>query len=928
MQRTQPIRGLAAGAVHAPPDQPYARPITRWAALAATTALWQTGAAAQPEKLQAEVDRPIEEIVVTGDFITAQSIERRRTAANFRNVFDRSLLQRLPDQDLSEALDRIPGVTIQESSSRDFRSQFVVINGIPPELNNVTILGQEITSTLGDRAITLDVLPSSAASVLEVHKSFSPDLVGNFIGGQINLIPLSAFEFDDLHLQASLQGGVFDREGALDDPAFQPFQIDTPLQAKAEAASRFGPGGDFGIALGFEFFRDSQPQLLAQCDDWRFAAGEISTLPEDLQVCEGMRVENGVRNVRRFSGSAMLEYRPDADTHLYLSGILANQEEETSSLQNEWNFFDRLPGPDDPEQVELLGPGVLFNPSGRIDKETDEDVREEKFYFVVGGFSVGAGNFTVSGSASYNETDNRSTEFAIETRASNLGATTDFNERFPFAEPSDPARFNDPATHQFNFHNFQPQTNDTETVQAQIKTRYDASLGSAESYLEAGLKTRLRESVQDRDEFFQQEVEGGLFDGLSLADSGIAGAPLGVVLDPIDIKGTPLPIGPTINAVTMRELIEANPDQLVFDDLIRLVESDFAVDEDVTAGYVMGGLTWGELDIQAGVRVEHTSVDATVQSFNEVTATATPQQRSNEFTDAFPAVNLKYSPLDSLVVRGAFSQTIARANLRQIAGTQAVDFNPTDEIAPGVFTQGAVSEGNPELEPFEADNFDLGIEFYPGSGGLIALSGFYKDIANPIFRQTVTLTDFSAGGLLFQEAEVSRPLNGGSAELYGLTIDVRQTFDQLPGPFAGFGLDANLTLLDSEFEGVPGRPEQNFPLPGQSDIVASITPHYSYGPFEFALVWNFTDDQLVEILDAIPAQGVEEAGDGNFDIFQDDRSTLDFRASYRLFDRYTLFVSAENLTEEPRSFFEGRPENQGEFVKETTTWWFGLRTNF
>jgi len=889
--------------------------------------LAQTSAAQQQEDA-AQVDQPIEEIVVTGGFISEQSITRRRIAPNFRNVFDRSLLERLPDQDLSEALERIPGVTIQESSSRDFRSQFIVVNGLPPELNNVTILGQEITSTLGDRAVTLDVLPSSAASVLEVHKSFSPDLVGNFIGGQINLIPLSAFEFDGLHLQATFQGGVFDQEEARDDSSFQPFQFDIPLQATAEAATRFGPGGDFGIALGFDFFRDSQPQLLAQCDDWRFAAGEIPTLPEDLQVCEGMRVENGVRNVRRFSGSAMLEYRPDDDTHFYVSGVLANQEEETSSVQNEWNFFDRLPGPDAEEQVQLLSPGVLFNPLGRIDKETDEDVREEKFYFVVGGFSVGVDNFTISGSASYNETDNRSAEFAIETRASNLGAITDFNERFPFAEPTDPARFNDPATHQFNFHNFQPQSNDTKTFQAQLKARYDATLGRTEAYLETGLKTRLRESVQDRDEFFQQEVEGGVFDGLSLADTGVGGAALGVVLDPINIKGTPLPIGPTINAVTMRELIEANPDDLLFDDLIRLVESDFAVDEDVTSGYVMGGLSWGALDVQAGVRVEHTSVDATVQSFNAATSTATPQERSNEFTDAFPAVNVKYTPLDQLVLRGAFSQTIARANLRQIAGTQEVDFNPTDQIAPGVFTEGAVNEGNPDLKPFDADNFDLGIEFYPTNNGVIALSGFYKDIADPIFQQTLTLDNFSAGGLLFEEADVSRPVNGGSAELYGLTIDVRQTFSWLPGPLAGFGVDANLTLLDSELKGAPGREGQTFALPGQSDVVASITPHYQYGPLEVSLVWNFTGDQLVEILDAIPAQGVAEAGDGNFDIFQDDRSTLDFRASYRLFDRYTLFVSAENLTEEPRSFFEGRPENQGEFVKETTTWWFGFRATY
>jgi len=875
-----------------------------------------------------EPDQPLEELVVTGEYITEESITRRRVAPNFRNVFDRSLLERLPDQDLSEALDRMPGVTIQESSSRDFRSQFIVVNGLDPQLNNITILGHEITSTLGDRAVTLDVLPASAASVLEVHKSFSPDLVGNFVGGQVNLIPLSAFEFDSSHLQATMRGGVFDEAEAQDDPEVQAFQFETPLHATLEAATRFGRDGDFGIASGFDFFRDSQPQILAQCDDWRFAAGEVPTLPDDLQICEGMRVENGVRNNRRFSGTLTLEYRPQADTHFYVSGIAADNREETSSFQNEWNFTDDFPGPDAQEQAQMVGPNLLFNPTGEIDKETDEDVREEEFYMVVAGFSAKTRNFTISGSGSYNETQNDSEEFAIETRAGNLAATTDFNERFPFAEPADPARFNDPATHQFNFVNRQPQTNETTTVQAQLNTRYDFTLTDANGYWETGLRTRLRESVQDRAEFFQQPVEGGLFDGLSLANTGLNGEPLGIDGGSIEVAGTELPIGPAMNMNAWRDLILANQDQVVFNEETqgnRLVESDFAVDEDVTAGYVMGGLSWGAFDVQAGVRIEHTAVNATVKSFNEVTGLITSQDREEEFTDVLPAVNIKYSISDNLVLRGAFSQTIARANLRQIAGTQEIDFEPDQQIEPGVFSQGFISEGNPDLDPFESNNFNLGIEFYPANKGLIALSFFYKDISDPVFRQTSTVENFSAAGLLFQEASVSRPVNGGSADLYGGTLEVRQKLEWLPEPFSGFGLDASVSLINSEITGAPSRPGEEFPLPGQSDLVVSLTPHYQHGPFEASLTWNFTDDQLVEILDALPSQGVEQAGNGNFDIFQESRSTLDFRASYQFHDQYTLFVSGENITEEPRSFFEGRTANQGEFVKETFTWWLGLR---
>lgn len=867
-------------------------------------------------------DRPIEEIIVTGDFISQRAIARKRYAPNFRDVVDQSEIERLPDQDLAEALDRVPGISVQESSSRGFRSQFISVNGISPDLNNVTILGQEITSTTGDRAIALDLLPAGAASVIEVHKSFSPELEGNFIGGQINIIPLSAFEYDGPHLKASFEGATFNKKNAKDDPEFQPISFKPPVNANLQASTRFGPDGKFGIATALNFFRDSQPEELAECDSWRFAASDVSSLPEDLEICEGMRLENGVRNIKRYSALGTLEYRPSEDTRFFATGIYTETEEDSVSLQTEWNFFDAFPNAAAPRQVQLLAPGVIFNPRGENEKELDVDRQKEKFYFGAAGFSTKIDRLSVNGSISYNEADSRAFVREWSFDSINFASTIDFNERFPFGVPEDPAAFNDPTSFLFDEIDVEPTRIDTNTVQAALSVRYDASVGGHDAFLETGIKGRLRESVQNADEFQFDETPGGLLDGATLADFGL-NAP--------GLTAFGLELGPAISPVAIERFVAENPDTLELNEgasFAASVAEDFSVDEDVFAGYVSGGITIGNLEARAGLRVEHTQVDATVKNINEVAGIITEETASNEFTDLFPSAILRYDLAENFVLRASFSQTIARARLNQLAGTRDINFDNADVLAPGLIREGGIAEGNPELKPFKSDNFDLGVEFYPDNNGFLALSAFYKNISNPIFIRTTTVNDFAAGGFVFEQATVTRPENAGNANLYGLLLAGGYQLRFLPGWLSGFGLNGNVTLIDSELKNAPGRPGAEFALPGQADLIVSVTPYYRYGGLELSVVWNFTGNQLAEIRDAIPEQGLAGAGNGVFDIFQDSRATLDIRASYTFLDRYTLYVSAENLTEESRSFFQGRPENQAQIAKESATFWFGLRAVF
>ena len=106
-----------------------------------------------------------EEIIVEGQRDILRTLERKRSAIEIVDV-DLESLQQLPLQDMTEALDRLPGIHIQgQSAARGFKNSFVVVRGIQPNLR-VTVMSAPLVSTTAERAVALDVLPSNMAAQL------------------------------------------------------------------------------------------------------------------------------------------------------------------------------------------------------------------------------------------------------------------------------------------------------------------------------------------------------------------------------------------------------------------------------------------------------------------------------------------------------------------------------------------------------------------------------------------------------------------------------------------------------------------------------------------------------------------------------------------------------------------------------------------
>lgn len=822
-----------------------------------------------------------------------RTLERKRQASEIVDVLDVETLQQLPIQDLSEGLDQLPAVHIQSiSPGRGFQNTFIVVRGIQPNLNSVTVMGMPIVSTTGDRAVALDVLPGNLGSQLEVVKAVTPDMDPNAIGGTVNIAPMSAFDRQGPYFFASVQGGAREEVGFIEGD-------DIPLDISLAGSTRLGE--TFGIAATANFNREDFSRVLAQPDGWEPIPQE--GFPADLFVPEGTRLEQTLNGFERRSGTLTLDWRPQPEHSVRLLGSYTTTEDDQFSTQTEWNYAD---GKDD-ITFELQSPTRIFTPQGENEKEMDIDHQKEKFYFVIGDgeFRFDSALWNVNAGYVKGELDTDVNEWSFD--SPNFPAVIDLAGEFPWALAEDEALFFDPGSFTFAEIDVEPRTIGSEAFNLKSDLRLDLDALGEGGFIKFGGVFRPSETFSDADELQFEFNEASGFTDISLEGLGIE-----FPMDPV--RGFPL--SPGIDPFDGPAFIENNPDFLFLNPDAAVgseIESDYRVEEDVLGEYAMATFGLGRLELTGGLRVEHTNTKSVVSVFIEEDESFGEDITENDYTNVLPSVLARYQFDDRLQFRAAWTNTIARPRLTDLAGSRNIDFDNSDIVEPGVISDADIEQGNPLLDPFESMNFDATLEFYRRPGSLYMAGLFYKNIDNPIFIQSIEQQDVMVDDLFFREVDFEQPLNAGSGDILGLEAQVQETFTFLPSPLSGFGISANVAILDSEFE-VPGREDEDLPFFQQPDLIASIAPFFNWGAFSTRMSYQFTDSYVVGF-----------GSDPTEDEFFDDRDEIDLQFSYDLLDRYTVSLGFENLTNEPLREYQGIESRTSNYEELGSTVWFGIR---
>ncbi|RYF37771.1 MAG: TonB-dependent receptor, partial [Chitinophagaceae bacterium] len=128
------------------------------------------------------------EVLVLGDRLRGQAkaINQQKNNLNITNIVSSDQVGRFPDANIGDAIKRIPGITMQNDQGE---ARNIIIRGIAPELNSVTLNGDRIPSAEGDnRRVQMDLIPSDMIQTIEVNKTLTPDMDADAIGGSVNLV--------------------------------------------------------------------------------------------------------------------------------------------------------------------------------------------------------------------------------------------------------------------------------------------------------------------------------------------------------------------------------------------------------------------------------------------------------------------------------------------------------------------------------------------------------------------------------------------------------------------------------------------------------------------------------------------------------------------------------------------------------------------
>ena len=788
------------------------------------------------------------EILVIGQAANLSSaLSRKREADGVSDVLTRDAIGQFPDQNVAESLRRLPGVNVLNDQGE---GRFVSVRGLDPELISTSLNGVRLPSPESDvRSVALDVISSDIIESIEVKKSLTPDMDADTIGASVEIETTSAFDRRKNLLSVKLEGSYNDYSGDL-----------TP---KGSVDFAYRLGDNVGVSGGLSYYKRKFETDNIEADDWIDEGGIV---PLEVQYRD-YDVER-----ERISATLGFDFRAGDSTELYVKGLWSQFDDQEYRRRLTFDLGD----------FEDFGPTGISGNSATFDDATiqdgdGDDVRQrigierdikdrferQRIRSITLGGKTDTGSFFAEYSGSYaksTEKEDGSVDPAeFRQRFSDDGLTVGFDYSDPrvpiYSVIADPGSFYDPSAYELNDIEYTALSDaQDEEWAAKLDLGHRTHLDSGEFTVQAGFKGRWREKTYDKTvEFYEN-------DALTLAD----------VLGAQTYRLTDIDPVPSFTGAT--DYFHSNFADFEFQDEDSAYDSaveDYAAEEDVLAGYLLGRWDTSELTVIGGLRYEHTSTDLTGNTvFEDDVFNPVVQTFRNDYDQWLPSLNIRWEPQNDLVLRLAGYRSLVRPKLSKLAPRAEV--NEDDEI----------EVGNPDLKPYEAWNFDASAEYYMSSNGAVTAAVFYKDVKNYIVDRVVD--DGVFNGITYPE--LAQPINGDSAEIFGVELGVSQA---LTGALDGFIVQANYTYTDAKgtvFADGDVSDPRRIPLPATSKHTANISLGYDKGPIDIRLSGTYRDKYLDELDD-----------EADFDRYVDDHFQLDLSAKFRVTKQVQLFYEWVNI---------------------------------
>ncbi len=737
--------------------------------------------------LWAAEEVPVEHVNVVGQAASLdKALKEQRRADQIESVVHADGVAQLPDQNAAEAVQRLPGVSVERDQGE---GRFVSVRGLGPDLNSVTINGTLVPSPeAGRRAVALDVLPSELVQSLSVVKSLTPDMDANSLGGTIEVESLSAFDHKGLFYTGTTEASYDDNTS------------ETSPKFSGAISDRFSLGDgidNFGVAAALSWQeRDFGSDNVETGGKWDFENGARL---EELE-------QRDYEITRERTGFGLnFDYQADDYSSYYLRTLYSRYKDTETRNAAGVEFADaQLPG----ERGDAEGWRELK------DREETQEIQS----YVLGGERL-IGQWTLNAQAGYSKS---SEDTPGHIAGAVFEGTGDFAD-VGFNDTKKPhlsigSDFYDPANFELDEVEWaEEHTTDTEkNIKLDLARDYELSGYAAQ--VKFGGKLSRRDKDNDTDVW-------------TYDDFGTADTSLGQYTDGTVDYGLGH-FGPGISASAIERLL-AGLNRADFYNEEESRVNDFDMSEDIDAAYLMHTIDIDDLRIIAGLRYEATEFKAKGTGIRDGAFESI--EASNDYHHWLPGLHLRYQLDKDTQLRFAWSNTVVRPTFEQ--------------VAPGFVIDGDEAEfGNPGLDPLESSNFDLGIEHYLGRAGVVSAFLFYKDIDSFIYNSDLagtgdwtafdeanTFANGDSAKLYGLELAYSQKFDWLPAPWNGLLLGANATFSRSDASISGYDEDSGRNL------------ERDIDLPFQSDTVGNLMLGWENDKLSLRLSANYKSDYLYEV---------------------------------------------------------------------------------
>ncbi|MDO6506517.1 TonB-dependent receptor [Colwellia sp. 4_MG-2023] len=860
-------------------------------------------------------EHAMEEVVVTASYSKSlkKAVDLKRENIGFSDSIVASDIADFPEQNLAEALQRMPGVTIERNKGL---GQKVNVRSLPSDFTFVSINNLATASGSGGRDVEFDIFASEIIQSVTVKKSPTAADEEGGIAGSVDINTARPFDYNERKIVVSLEG------------AYNEISEETDPKLALLASDTFG---DWGALASFAYSErtnrsdsnsgiDFRPisRWLEKTGSSQFQADQTAeVLERDAGIIINDRFDDDetsrvvflnkvgdrayLTEQEKWGATLSLQYKPNSNFSLTLDGLVGNfddHEDEYDAAAYTASSISSLEKVHAYDNTTLSEYGITVITDADyaatqhelLSKENSNNTDYQQYSLtmdsLLGQWDI-YGVIGYSGAQKTSENTNlKHTAYrATRSRYTSTGAETLSSDN---AESFD--MYNTPEAYLFDYNEVNIEDISDDKYAAQLDFSRQLNLAYLPSLSSIQFGARYTDKSKERN-YGSNRVTGPTAGDSSwvgtrtLADSQLTSISElvsgGEYLPEVSSK---VDWSQVSNSYARNELrydgftVDFEPDQF------------YQVKEKTSAIYAMADFSFhiGKMPatLNAGVRYIDTEVISSgyhqIQGSDGTTSyTSAPISKSGNYTDLLPSINFSLDLSDNLVLRAAASETLIRPALTDIAYKRTVSLS-----------EFKYRDGNPDLQPTYADQWEMGLEWYLEKGGLLAISYFEKEIKG-VVRESLTgvvndVTKYNDNGSIdgVYDFDIYQKVNAeGAYDVSGIELIAQIPFGRFHSTLEGFGVNANYTSLDNS---LTGSSDLGIPTPaeGLADETYNVTFYYENLNFDARISYNYKDKYVEYIERDI------------YPVYRDAYGQTDISLGYNINDTIKMTLEGINITDE------------------------------